>query len=404
MDNQQQPNPFQWPQQDFQYQPPGPQHPQMPHDGQSMPMPGPTQSTPDLNTMYSQHPQMGQQSAQQGFAPQPHVQYPQQQMPLDQALPPQQQQYQGLLAGQGALGGQPPQQASYDAFTAANPYTQTQQQYPQQPLINPQSIPQYQVPPPHTPYPPHPTSQTASLYNNDPTAPASAWEQQNITEVNPTQPQPHPQPQHQNPPPATARAHALQSALSRIQILETDLERRETAAALALSATQSSPQQQEQDAQDLHEALLASLDSYEQDLRRQMELQGQGPGAYEQQPYYAPSTLRPAAISSPAASEPGSARSGTSRISRPAPPLPGQSSRRPARSEASWRSPTPRPYTPTRGTTVEAAARNRAVEEGRRWAGFERVRRDGGGGETEGSVYTVGEGEAERVGRGASKG
>lgn len=396
MDNQQQPNPFQWPQQDFQYQPPGPQYPQMPHDGQSMPMPGPTHSTPDLNAMYSQHPQMGQQSAQQDFAPQPPVQYPQQEVPLDQALPAQQQQYQDLLAGQGALGGQPPQQASYDAFTAANPYTQTQQQYPQQPFINPQPIPQYQVPPPQTPYPPHPTSQTASLYNNDPTAPASAWEQQNITEVNPTQPQ------HQNPQPATARALALQHARTRIRTLETDLERRETAAALALSATQSSPQQQEQDAQDLHEALLASLDSYEQDLRRQMELQGQGPGAQEQQPYYAPSTLHPAGISSPAAS----VRSGTSRISRPPPPRPGQSSRRPARSEASWRSPTPRPYTPTRGTTVEAAARNRAVEEGRRWAGFERVRREGGGGETEGSVYTVGEGEGETetVGRGARKG
>lgn len=55
---------------------------------------------------------------------------------------------------------------------------------------------------------------------------------------------------------------------------------------------------------------------------------------------------------------------------------------------------------------MEAAARNRAVEEGRRWAGFERVRREGGGGETEGSVYTVGEGEGETetVGRGARKG
>lgn len=210
-------------------------------EGAPMPAHIPTQPTPTLDAMYSQGQQPyqqpgGQQQNQQDFTQQPHSFPANQQMPQDPQMLSQQQQ--GPLA-------MPFDQGMYTGRDPQNP------QYPQETVS------------------PNQQQNQGAQYPAFDTA-ATAWEQEHVTEVNNDPPftgfsqqgEPH---ISQN---QAARDAELHSARQRIQALDAARERQETLQAIAISAREAT------DSEELEEQLL-SLDAWKQDIRRQIEGQGQ---------------------------------------------------------------------------------------------------------------------------------
>lgn len=204
----------------------------------------PTQSTPQLNSMYSQESLLAHAQAPQGAFAQPYqqpsgVHFPDEQMPAQQ----QQQQAYPDVASMSGYGGALPflTPSEYDYVTAQR----QQQQYQEQ---------QYQ----QQPFTPQPA--------------ATAWEQQNVYEVSPQAPQQtQPQPQATDP---TLRSLELTQARQRISALEAAREQQDTQLALQISAREAGGEAAEREEREVHETLLRSLDSYERDLRRGLDGDG----------------------------------------------------------------------------------------------------------------------------------
>lgn len=408
LDNQQQP---QWqPQSMPGLQQPQPQYASMQPEGAPMPAQIPTQPTPTLEAMYSQGRQSydqpgGQHQYQQDFAQQPHDFPASQQMPQDPQMRSQQQQApfatpfdQGMYTGQDLQNQQYPHEAV--------PPVRQENQGTQYPAFNPA---------------------------------ASAWEQEHVTEVNDGSPftdfpqQGGPQ-KSQN---QAARDAELLSRRQRVQALDEERVRQETLQVIAISARDAPDLEEleEQLQQQIHQAQLLSLDAWEQEIRRQIEQQGQAnqpnaayddsaypqmgagmgqqgsafsdprggyslysptptlqghhaaqqaqyhPAASYAGPSQAASGIHQADFGHPAApniSQAQSVHGGPTQMPPPmgmrAPSVAGFAPmHNPAASSVNlgFSSPPPPSQTPTRGVPMADAARNLTSEDQRRWDGFE---------------------------------
>jgi hypothetical protein len=272
----------------------GLQHPQPQHyapfppEGSPVPMRIPDQSTPQLDAMYSQ----GAQGHEQLYGQQTPIQNPQQffgqqqmpQTPQEFAQPPQQQMPQTPQP----FGQQPQQQAQYGM-----PMDQAGQYYqPQPPQPDPQGfayVGQQGTPLPQAAF--NPATQS--------------WEQANVTEANPFANI------NQTTKPSPRQTQALRdaekfNARQRIEALELEHERQEVQTALAISAmiAPGAAELEEQFQDQLHQAEMESLETWERDVRRHVEggyadvgqFGGFHMGAESQQAQFGPGVSRAASV------------------------------------------------------------------------------------------------------------
>lgn len=406
-----------------------PPQPHMEFQYPSTAMPPPTQGTPQLDEMYSQIPMQAQQG-HQPYDQQDHQ--PHQGFQIDQAsqAQAQAQQYQGTPPDPEMYAPQQTPQAPLNPTEFSYPQMQQQQQdFIPHPAMSQHSMSQMQeYAGPRQPFFHQPAPQAAtqaahqdyagqgSQFGYHPNA--SAWEQQNVTEVNDSAPAAaashHPQAgQFAQQDPST-RAAELGAARQRIFAAELEREELDTQRALALSA-QENVELRKQDEQQMHQALLSSLDSYEQDLRRHLAggsrtpTAGPAASAYDAASQYGYGEPYLSNLSNPAGqfSDPGSSRasgmgmgmgmegpalhpSATTSLPsgvenhHPTPSQAARSQQTPSIHPYSVSSPpessqqqyqqqaggsggfTPRSYTPTPGTPASSAARNLGAEEARR--------------------------------------
>lgn len=226
-------------------QQPHPQYAQVPPDGAPMPMQDPTMSTPQVDAMYPQNPQMDEQFYGQ--------QDPTQHAP---AFPGHQQMPQGPQAfPQPPPHAQPgmPMPMPMGPEGAAEQYFHPAQQFQRQP--GPPGAPGFV---------------DAGFGPEGP-----EWEQANVTEVNNAAPPPgfDPAMRQQN---QAIRAQQLFEARQRIEALEEERERREIQQALAISAmgAPADEELEEQFLKQIHDVQVESLENWERTLRRQYEGQG----------------------------------------------------------------------------------------------------------------------------------
>lgn len=343
-----------------------------------------------------QHPQAQAQAPFQHIPPHPPA-TPMSSMPMSmsgQSTPQLNAMYSQAQGGMPAQGQQQPHVHFQDEQMPQQAYGQDLPAQPQQqqlPFTPQASLPQHQQ--------------------------ATPWETQNIHEVNPIPPTPTPQ---QNP---SSHAAALAQARQRIHALEAAREQQDTERALQLSAQEifDDAELREREERQVHEVMLRSLDSYEEDLRRGLmggRYGGDDDGSGSEDSYAAgsgtafphmsataasafphanhsvnpPPTIQhpgpshqpthqtqhhpPPHHTAPAYSQTASLANSTidldrtSRLSSstPAPSLP----------QAWTNTPAPRPYTPTPGVAPANAAMNLGLEEERRRRGF-RARQAGRG-------------------------